>query len=98
MSRILIFKDWLEENGISSEKFWENCLPENQKWPDSIKPKERSKLIKRKPEDWIFEAFDWKKSGSGSYYFWLCTHKSWLAVVKLAKDFDIKIEFGFKEE
>ena len=57
----LVFKDFLEENGISFDKFLENCKVENQRW-DCINKYHNSidELKEYSPRDWLTEAFDYR--------------------------------------
>lgn len=57
----LIFKDWLEEQGIDSALFWENCKEENRGERFGYTPH----ISKAIPQDYVSMAFAWEQNIMG---------------------------------
>ena len=92
----LNFKKWLEEHGVYTKLFWENCKKKNQRWSDAnIEPISRKNLFKQPPENWIVFAFDWEKALRSNRHFWNDLNKEWVKAVDEAEEKDTEIVGGF---
>ena len=93
LSKKLVFKDFLEENGISFDKFLENCKPENQRW-DCIDKyyDDIDELKEYSPVYWITEAFSLEYNMlSISESDLECILEKWVNAVKDSKRNNIEV-------
>jgi len=89
----LVFKDFLEENGVDWGSFLDNCKTENQRWPtkgyyyESI-----NELKQEKPAFWIGDAFNLDYPICGEYNYRNLNEK-WKIKVEEAEDLCVNIKF-----
>ena len=91
----LVFRKWLKSQGVDVEQFWENCKRKNQGWDYDI-PQKRNKLKARDPHKWVVDAFLWKSSKQG-FWYWREIGSKWHEEVDKHNYFkgSHKIKFGF---
>ena len=58
--KVINFKEWLEDQGIDSNIFWENCKKKNQGWSDKNSFYSRRDFENIEMRDWIMSAFSWE--------------------------------------
>ena len=94
----LVFKKWLEGQGVDTDYFWKKCKRKNQGRDNKLWGTKRSKLKMKEPQDWLLQAFIWRKTKQGHKY-WHDVNIAWgIELRNFRKLMDKKVQnivFGF---
>ena len=103
--KVINFKEWLEDQGINSSAFWENCKRKNQGWLiQDLLPYNRKDFENIEARNWIMNAFSWENTkipdlplswGTNVFDIFNKLSRTWNKV--LVDNPDAIVELGFRK-